>query len=54
MGAVRDKIAAIAPWIEPFLDYFDWRKQVVAFVAAVVVAAWSFVKDLASQFLTPD
>jgi hypothetical protein len=51
MGAVRDKIAAIAPWIEPFLDYFDWRKQVVAFVAAVVVAAWSFVKDLAAPVI---
>lgn len=46
MGGIRDKIAATIPWIEPVLDYFDWRKRLVAFVLGLFVAGWSFVKDL--------
>jgi hypothetical protein len=44
--SVREKITGAIPWIEPILDYFDRRKQVVTFVAAAFVAGWSFVKDL--------
>jgi hypothetical protein len=43
---LRDKIAATIPWIEPVLDYFDWRKRVVAIAAGIAIAGWSFVKDL--------
>ncbi|MGB7097364.1 MAG: hypothetical protein WBD95_01160 [Xanthobacteraceae bacterium] len=43
---LRDKIAAAVPWIEPVLDYFDWRKRFVAIAAGVGLAMWSFVKDL--------
>jgi len=46
MGWVRDKIALSVPWIEPVLDYFDWRKRVIALAAGVILAGWSFVKDL--------
>jgi hypothetical protein len=40
---LKAKIASAVPWIEPVLDYFDWRKRLVAGLA---VAAWSFMKDL--------
>jgi hypothetical protein len=43
---LRDKIVSGLPWIEPVLDYFDWRKRVVALVAAIGLAVWSYVKDL--------
>ena len=46
MGSFRDKIVNALPWIEPVLDYFDWRKRAVALVAAVAIGVWSFVKDL--------
>ena len=44
--ALRTKIATAIPWIEPILDYFDWRKRAVALVAAAGVGVWSFMKDL--------
>jgi len=46
MSNVRKRIAAAIPWIEPLLDYFDWRKRLLAIVAGVAMGAWSFVKDL--------
>ena len=46
MAGIRDKIVHAIPWIEPILDYFDWRKWVVVLLAGVVLAGWSFVKDL--------
>jgi hypothetical protein len=46
MGVVRDKITVLIPWIEPVLDYFDWRKRVIALAAGIALAGWSFVKDL--------
>jgi hypothetical protein len=47
MGHIRESIAKAVPWIEPVLDYFDWRKRVIAIIAGAGIAAWSFVKDLA-------
>ena len=47
MGKIRDRITAALPWADPLLDYFDWKKTVVAGVAAGAIGAWSFVKDLA-------
>jgi hypothetical protein len=47
MARLRDRIAQAVPWIEPVLDYFDWRKRIIALAAGVGLAVWSFVKDLA-------
>ena len=44
--ALGESIKKALPWIEPVLDYFDWKKRVVAIVAAIGVAGWSFVKGL--------
>src|SRR5665213_3222417 len=44
--ALGEGIRKAIPWIEPVLDYFDWKKQVVAVVAALALAGWSFVKGL--------
>jgi len=46
MRSVREKIAHAAPWIEPILDYFDWRKRVFALAAGLTIGVWSFLKDL--------
>jgi hypothetical protein len=43
---IRESLAKAVPWIEPVLDYFDWKKRVVALAAGLGIAAWSFVKDL--------
>jgi hypothetical protein len=47
MAGIRDRIVQALPWIEPVLDYFDWRKRIIALAAGVGLAVWSFVKDLA-------
>ena len=46
MTSIRERIARAIPWVEPILDYFDWRKRLVALLAGVAIAGWSFVKDL--------
>jgi hypothetical protein len=42
----KEKIVGLVPWIEPVIDYFDWRKRLIALTAGIVLAVWSFVKDL--------
>jgi hypothetical protein len=42
----KTKIIGAIPWIEPVLDYFDWRKRLLALLAGVAVIVWSVVKDL--------
>jgi hypothetical protein len=44
--ALGESIKKALPWVEPVLDYFGWKKRVVAIVAPVGVAGWSFVKGL--------
>ena len=44
--SLGEGIKRTLPWIEPILDYFDWKKRVVSLVAAIGVGAWSFVKGL--------
>ncbi len=34
------------PWVEPLLDFFDWKKRVITVVFALVVFGWSFVNGL--------
>ncbi|WP_342712006.1 hypothetical protein AAFG13_10980 [Bradyrhizobium sp. B124] len=47
MGTIRNSIAKAVPWIEPVLDYFDWKKQVISILSGFAMVGWSFVKDLA-------
>jgi hypothetical protein len=51
MGKFREKITHALPWIAPILDYFDWKKSVTATVAAIIIAGWSFVKDLSGPVI---
>ena len=44
--ALGESIKRTIPWVEPILDYFDWRQRVVSVVAAIGMAGWSFVKGL--------
>lgn len=44
--SLGESIKKAIPWIEPVLDYFDWRKRVVAVFAAIGVAVWSVMKGL--------
>jgi hypothetical protein len=46
MGKIRTSFTKAVPWVEPVLDYFDWKKRLVALVAGLAIAVWSFVKDL--------
>jgi hypothetical protein len=46
MTTIRSRIAKAIPWLEPVLEYFDWRKRLVALFAAAIIAGWSYVKDL--------
>jgi hypothetical protein len=46
MARIKDTITHAIPWVEPILDYFDWRKQVIALVATLVIGVWSFVIEL--------
>jgi len=46
MAGIREKLAHSIPWIEPLLDYFDWRKRVVSIVVGTALTVWSFLKDL--------
>ena len=44
--ALGESIKKAIPWIEPILDYFDWRKRIIALVIAGAIAGWSFMKGL--------
>lgn len=44
--SIKDKVAAALPWIEPILDYFDWRKTVAAFLVTAALTLWSYAKEL--------
>jgi hypothetical protein len=46
MGKIRDGIRRAIPWIDPVIEYFDWKKSVTAAATAIVIGGWSFVKDL--------
>jgi hypothetical protein len=46
MGKIRDGIRHTIPWIDPVLEYFDWKKQVTAAGVTIIVAGGSIVKDL--------
>lgn len=46
MGAIKDTIRNAVPWAAPLLDYFDWRKRVIAGAVAATLFAWSYVKGL--------
>jgi hypothetical protein len=44
MVRISEKLKKAAPWIEPVLDYFDWRKRIIATAVATGLAGWSVVK----------
>jgi hypothetical protein len=46
MAGIRDKLAKAIPRIDPILDHFDWRKQLITLGAAIALAVWSFVTHL--------
>lgn len=46
MGAIRDTIRSAIPWADPLLDYFDWRKRLIASVCAIALFVWSYVRGL--------
>jgi hypothetical protein len=43
---LREKIRHFIPWLDPFLEYFDLKKFVIATVMAAIIAVGSFIKDL--------
>lgn len=51
MATVRERLARVAPWIDPILELLDWKKSIIAAVAALVVAGWSFVRDLSAPVI---
>jgi hypothetical protein len=46
MGKIREWIRRTIPWIEPVIEYFDWKKQITAAGFTVVIAVGAVVKDL--------
>jgi hypothetical protein len=47
MGKLREKIRHALPWVDPVIEYFDWRKRIFTALAGIVWGAWSFMSGLA-------
>lgn len=45
MLGIGDKIKRVMPWLNPFIEYFDWKKSAIASAVAASLAVWSFVKE---------
>jgi hypothetical protein len=46
MIGLKQRILRIAPWLDPILEFFDWKKQVVATAFAAIMALWSYMQGL--------